>query len=61
MRLSAYQQRICQTYNKRVIPHTFQACNFVWKKIKPMGDVEKLEAQLGGPSHGQTELRSILS
>ncbi|XP_042407352.1 uncharacterized protein LOC121997153 [Zingiber officinale] len=49
VRLMAYQQRMKQNYNRRVIPWSFQVSDLVWKKIKPVGDVTKLEAPWVGP------------
>ncbi|XP_074577624.1 uncharacterized protein LOC141834080 [Curcuma longa] len=48
-RLTVYRQRMCCTYNKRVIPRTFQVGDLVWKKVKPVGDVDKLEPPWEGP------------
>ncbi|XP_074566671.1 uncharacterized protein LOC141823303 [Curcuma longa] len=48
-RLTAYRQRMCNTYNKRVIPRTFQVGDLVWKKAKPVGDIGKLEPPWEGP------------
>ncbi|XP_074557048.1 uncharacterized protein LOC141813038 [Curcuma longa] len=49
MRLTAYRQRMCCAYNKRVIPRTFQVGDLVWKKVKPFGDIGKLEPPWEGP------------
>ncbi|XP_074587631.1 uncharacterized protein LOC141843476 [Curcuma longa] len=48
-RLAAYRQRMCATYNWRVIPRSFQVGDLVWKKVKPTGDVGKLEPRWEGP------------
>ncbi|XP_074560389.1 uncharacterized protein LOC141816518 [Curcuma longa] len=48
-RLTAYRQHMCSTYNRRVIPQTFQVGDLVWKKVKPVGDVGKLEPPWDGP------------
>ncbi|XP_042425846.1 uncharacterized protein LOC122013674 [Zingiber officinale] len=42
VRLTAYRQRMRQNYNRRVIPRSFQVDDFVWKKVKLVGDVTKL-------------------
>ncbi|XP_042379958.1 uncharacterized protein LOC121972341 [Zingiber officinale] len=49
VRLMVYRQRMKQNYNRRVIPRAFQVGDFVWKKVKPVGDVSKLEAPWAGP------------
>ncbi|XP_074561342.1 uncharacterized protein LOC141817608 [Curcuma longa] len=48
-RLTAYRQRMCRTYNRRVIPRSFQVGDFVWKKVKLVGDMSKLEPPWDGP------------
>ncbi|XP_042437207.1 uncharacterized protein LOC122023191 [Zingiber officinale] len=48
-RLEAYQQRMRQNYNRRVIPRLFGEGDLVWKQIKPVGDVTKLVPQWDGP------------
>ena len=48
-RLASYRQRMRQNYNKRVIPRFFQVGDLVWKRVKPVGDVNKLTPQWGGP------------
>ncbi|XP_042396854.1 uncharacterized protein LOC121987000 [Zingiber officinale] len=58
VRLTAYRQRIRQNYNRRVIPRSFQVGDFVWKKVKPVGDVTKLEAPWAGPFKVMGKLRS---
>ncbi|XP_074572699.1 uncharacterized protein LOC141829184 [Curcuma longa] len=45
IRLPAYRRKMCQTYNKKVIPRSFQVEDFVWKKIKLVGHVGKLKPQ----------------
>lgn len=47
-RLSAYKRRICQAYNKKVVPHSFQVGDLVWKKIQPIGEVGKLQPRWEG-------------
>ncbi|XP_042432930.1 uncharacterized protein LOC122019538 [Zingiber officinale] len=49
VRLMAYRQRMRQNYNRRVIPSSFQVGNLIWKKVKLVGDVTKLEALWVGP------------
>ncbi|XP_042441455.1 uncharacterized protein LOC122026808 [Zingiber officinale] len=44
VRLTAYRQRMKQNYNRRVIPRAFHVGDLVWKKVKSIGDVSKLEA-----------------
>ncbi|XP_042441217.1 uncharacterized protein LOC122026545 [Zingiber officinale] len=44
VRLMAYWQQMKQSYNQRVIRRSFQVGNLVWKKIKSVGNVTKLEA-----------------
>ncbi|XP_042400762.1 uncharacterized protein LOC121990751 [Zingiber officinale] len=43
-RLTVYRQRMRKNYNRRVIPRSFQSGDLVWKKVRPVGDVKKLEA-----------------
>ncbi|XP_042401074.1 uncharacterized protein LOC121991117 [Zingiber officinale] len=45
----AYRQRMKQSYNRRVIPRSFQVNDLVRKRIKSVGDVNKLEAPWVGP------------
>ncbi|XP_042423413.1 uncharacterized protein LOC122011031 [Zingiber officinale] len=47
VRLVAYRQRMKQNYNQRVILRSFQVSDLVRKKVKPVGDVAKLEAPWG--------------
>ncbi|XP_042446378.1 uncharacterized protein LOC122031318 [Zingiber officinale] len=49
VRVMAYWQRMKQNYNRRVIPRTFQVGDLVWKKVKSVGDVSKLDAPWQGP------------
>ncbi|XP_042446359.1 uncharacterized protein LOC122031298 [Zingiber officinale] len=49
VQLMAYRQRMRQNYNRRVIPRSFQVSDLVWKKVKLVGDVTKLEAPWTGP------------
>ncbi|XP_042404732.1 uncharacterized protein LOC121994919 [Zingiber officinale] len=58
VRLMAYRQRMCQNYNRRVIPRSFQVGDFVWKKVKPVYDITKLEAPWVGPFKVVEKLRS---
>ena len=54
----AYRQRMKQNYNRRVIPRAFQVGDLVWKKVKSVGDVDKLEAPWAGPFEVVEKLRS---
>ncbi|XP_042437092.1 uncharacterized protein LOC122023063 [Zingiber officinale] len=47
--LTANWQRMRQSYNRQVIPQSFQVGDLVWKKVKPVGDVGKLEAPWARP------------
>ena len=58
VRLMAYRQQMKQNYNRRVIPRSFQVGDLVWKKVKPVGDVGKLEAPWVGPFKIIEKLRS---
>ncbi|XP_042425810.1 uncharacterized protein LOC122013626 [Zingiber officinale] len=58
VRLMAYRQRMKQSYNRRVIPRSFQVGNLVWKKVKPVGDITKMEAPWAGPFTVVEKLRS---
>ncbi|XP_042410255.1 uncharacterized protein LOC121999673 [Zingiber officinale] len=58
VRLMAYRQRMKQNYNRRVIPRSFQVSDLVWKKVKPVGDVTKLEAPWDGPFKVVEKLQS---
>ncbi|XP_042400844.1 uncharacterized protein LOC121990849 [Zingiber officinale] len=58
IRLMAYRQRMRQNYNQRVIPRSFQVGGFVWKKVKPVDGVTKLEAPWAGPFMIVKKLRS---
>ncbi|XP_042448998.1 uncharacterized protein LOC122033915 [Zingiber officinale] len=58
VRLMAYHQRMKQNYNRRVIPRSFKVGDLVWKKIKSIGDVTKLEAPWAGPFKVVEKLRS---
>ncbi|XP_042396570.1 uncharacterized protein LOC121986684 [Zingiber officinale] len=58
VRLMAYQQRMKQNYNRRVIPRAFQVGDLVWKKVKPIVNVTKLEAPWVGPFKVIEKLRS---
>ncbi|XP_042453299.1 uncharacterized protein LOC122037894 [Zingiber officinale] len=58
VRLMSYRQRMRQNYNRRVIPRSFQIGNLVWKKVKPFGNVSKLEAPWGGSFKVVGKLRS---
>ncbi|XP_042440642.1 uncharacterized protein LOC122026014 [Zingiber officinale] len=48
-RLMAYRSRMKQSYNRRVIPRSFQVGDMIWKMVKPVGDVTKLKAPWSGP------------
>ncbi|XP_042445895.1 uncharacterized protein LOC122030886 [Zingiber officinale] len=56
--LMAYRQRMKQHYNRLVIPNAFQVDDLVWKKVKSVGDVSKLEAPWAGPFRVIEKLRS---
>ncbi|XP_042449054.1 uncharacterized protein LOC122033979 [Zingiber officinale] len=56
--LMAYRQRMKQSYNRRVVPRSFQISDLVWKKIKSVGDITKLEAPWVGPYKVLQKLRS---
>ncbi|XP_042380175.1 uncharacterized protein LOC121972589 [Zingiber officinale] len=47
--LMVYRQRMKQSYNQTVIPRSFQLSDLVWKKVKPVRDVSKLEPPWSGP------------
>ncbi|XP_042448658.1 uncharacterized protein LOC122033622 [Zingiber officinale] len=57
-RLMEYRQRMRRNYNKRVIPRVFQVDDLVWKKVKSVGDVSKLEAPWADPFKVIEKLRS---
>ncbi|XP_042436924.1 uncharacterized protein LOC122022878 [Zingiber officinale] len=56
--LTAYRQRMKQNYNRRVIPRSFQVDDLVWKKVKPVGNVTKLEVPWAEPFKVMQKLRS---
>ncbi|XP_042387741.1 uncharacterized protein LOC121979816 [Zingiber officinale] len=56
--LMAYRQRMKHNYNRRVIPRLFQVEDLVWKRVKPVCDVTKLETPWGGPYKVIQKLRS---
>ncbi|XP_042415376.1 uncharacterized protein LOC122004577 [Zingiber officinale] len=58
IRLMAYRQRMKQNYNRRVIPRSFQVGDLVWKKVKSVGDITKLETPWVGPFKVVEKLRS---
>ncbi|XP_042467301.1 uncharacterized protein LOC122050465 [Zingiber officinale] len=58
IRLMTYRQRMKQNCNRRVIPRAFQADDLLWKKVKLVGDVSKLEAPWVGPFKVVEKLRS---
>ncbi|XP_042380224.1 uncharacterized protein LOC121972640 [Zingiber officinale] len=58
IRLTSYQQRMRQNYNWRVVPKSFQVSDLMWKKVKSVGDVTKLEAPWAGPFKVVEKLRS---
>ncbi|XP_075486245.1 uncharacterized protein LOC142525844 [Primulina tabacum] len=45
IRMEAYRNRVIKSYNKHVRLRDFQVGDLVMKKIKPVGDVGKLEAR----------------
>ncbi|XP_042444095.1 uncharacterized protein LOC122029221 [Zingiber officinale] len=45
IRLMMYTQCMKQNYNQMVIPRLFQVSDLVWKRVKSVGNVTKLEAQ----------------
>ncbi|XP_042404565.1 uncharacterized protein LOC121994677 [Zingiber officinale] len=57
-RLMAYRQRMKQNYNRRVILKSFQVGDLIWKKVKLVGDVVKLEAPWAGLFKVMQKLRS---
>ncbi|XP_042396809.1 uncharacterized protein LOC121986954 [Zingiber officinale] len=58
LRLMAYRHRMKQSYNRRVIPRSFQVDELVWMKVKSVGYVTKLEAPWAGPFRVVEKLRS---
>ncbi|XP_042405121.1 uncharacterized protein LOC121995451 [Zingiber officinale] len=58
VRLMAYRQRMRQNYNRKVIPRSFQVGDFVWKKVKSVSNVTKLEAPWVGPFRIVGKLRT---
>ncbi|XP_042425763.1 uncharacterized protein LOC122013569 [Zingiber officinale] len=49
VRLLTYRQRMRLNYDRRVVPRAFQVGDLVWKKVRPVGDVSKVEAPWAGP------------
>ncbi|XP_073033813.1 uncharacterized protein [Primulina eburnea] len=49
IRMEAYRCRVMKTYNKNFRSRDFQVGDLVMKKVKPVGDVGKLEARWEGP------------
>ncbi|XP_075475308.1 uncharacterized protein LOC142506055 [Primulina tabacum] len=49
IRMEAYQSRVMKSYNKHVRARYFQVGGLVMKKVKPVGDVGKIEARWEGP------------
>ncbi|XP_075487866.1 uncharacterized protein LOC142527047 [Primulina tabacum] len=49
IRMKAYRSHIMRSYNKHVWSRDFQVGDLVMKKVKPVGDVGKLEARWEGP------------
>ncbi|XP_073061706.1 uncharacterized protein [Primulina eburnea] len=45
IRMEAYRSRVMKSYNKHVRSRDFQVGDLVIEKVKPVGDVEKLEAR----------------
>ncbi|XP_042466239.1 uncharacterized protein LOC122048782 [Zingiber officinale] len=58
VRLTTYRQWMKQNYNLRVILRSFQVNDLVWKRVKPVGNVTKLEAPWVGPYKAVQKLRS---
>ncbi|XP_042410282.1 uncharacterized protein LOC121999704 [Zingiber officinale] len=56
--LTTYRQRMRQRYNRWVIPRSFQVGDLVWRKVKLVGDVGKLEAPWAGSFKIVEKLRS---
>lgn len=48
-RLKLYKQCMCQAYNKKVMPHSFQVGDAVWKKSQSAREVGKLQPCWEGP------------
>ncbi|XP_042467352.1 uncharacterized protein LOC122050524 [Zingiber officinale] len=44
MELDLVDEHMKQSYNRRVILRSFQVGDLVWKRIKPVDDINKLEA-----------------
>ncbi|XP_042401164.1 uncharacterized protein LOC121991213 [Zingiber officinale] len=49
VRLMVYRQTMKQSYNRMVIPRSFQVGDLAWKKVKSVGDVTKLETPWARP------------
>ncbi|XP_073039345.1 uncharacterized protein [Primulina eburnea] len=49
IRMESYRNRVIKSYNRHVRLRDFQVGDLVMKKIKPVGDVGKLEAMWEGP------------
>ncbi|XP_073313463.1 uncharacterized protein [Primulina huaijiensis] len=49
IRMEAFRSRIMKSYNNHVRSRDFQVGDLVMKKIKPVGDVGKLESRWEGP------------
>ncbi|XP_075479399.1 uncharacterized protein LOC142520282 [Primulina tabacum] len=49
IRMEAYRSRVMKSYNKHVRSRDFAVGDLVMKKVKPVGDVGKLEAKWKGP------------
>ncbi|XP_075515297.1 uncharacterized protein LOC142549937 [Primulina tabacum] len=49
IRMEAYRNRVMKSYNKLVQSRNFQVGELVMKKVKPVGDVGKLEVRWEGP------------
>lgn len=47
--LRIYKQRMCQTYNWKVILYSFQVNDVVWKKAQFAGEVKMLKPWWKGP------------
>ncbi|XP_075481286.1 uncharacterized protein LOC142521994 [Primulina tabacum] len=58
IRMEAYRSRVMKSYNKHVRSQDFQVGDLVMKKVKPVGDVGKLEAKWEGPFKIARRVRS---
>ncbi|XP_075489600.1 uncharacterized protein LOC142528436 [Primulina tabacum] len=58
IRMEAYRSRVMKSYNKHVRSRDIQVGDLVMKKVKPVGDVGKLEAKWEGPFKIARRVRS---